>query len=129
MTEPHSWMDFAREDLRVAELALTDGLYNQVCFHAQQGVEKALKAFLKSRQQSVPRTHALTELLTLCRGIEHGAERLEFACEQLDQYYLPTRYPDALPGMGPEWLPMRQDAEEALELLRTALKWVEERLR
>ena len=81
MTKPHSWLDFAREDLRVAELVLEDSLYNQVCFHAQQGVEKALKAFLKSRQQSVLRTHALAELLTLCRGLEPSAERLVFACE------------------------------------------------
>ncbi len=81
MTKPYRWLDFAREDLRIAELALTDGLYNQVCFHAQQGVEKMLKAFLKSRQQSVPRTHALTELLALCRDIKGDAGHLEFACE------------------------------------------------
>ena len=38
------WLAFAHEDLRVAEIALPEGLFNQVCFHSQQCVEKALKA-------------------------------------------------------------------------------------
>ena len=29
------WLAFAREDLRMAELAMTEVLWNQVCFHAQ----------------------------------------------------------------------------------------------
>ncbi len=63
MTEPHKWLEFAREDLILAGAALEKGIYNQVCFHAQQGVEKALKGFLRSRQRSVPKTHSLGELL------------------------------------------------------------------
>ena len=128
MTEAHNWLAFAREDLVLAEAALEKGIFNQVCFHAQQGVEKALKAFLRSRQRSVPRTHALSELLALCRVLEQRAGELESICEQLDRYYLPTRYPDALPGMGPEGLPTRQDAEEAVELLRQAMGWIETKL-
>lgn len=30
------WLTFAAEDLRVAEVTMPEGLYNQVCFHAQQ---------------------------------------------------------------------------------------------
>ena len=37
------WLAFAREDLRMAELALSESIFNQVCFHAQQCVEKAIK--------------------------------------------------------------------------------------
>ncbi len=37
------WLIFAREDLRMAELALVEGIFNQVCFHAQQCVEKAIR--------------------------------------------------------------------------------------
>ena len=29
------WLAFAREELRMAELALAEALWNQVCFHAQ----------------------------------------------------------------------------------------------
>ncbi|MBI3319199.1 MAG: HEPN domain-containing protein [Candidatus Omnitrophica bacterium] len=128
MTNPHSWLEFAREDLRVAELTLEDGIYNQACFHAQQGVEKALKAFLRSHQRSVPQVHSLLELLAICQRLDANARCLKDACKTLERYYIPTRYPDALPGMAPEGLPTRQDAEEAVVLLREALQWIETRL-
>ena len=34
--EVRRWINFASEDLRMAELALNEGIYNQVCFHSQQ---------------------------------------------------------------------------------------------
>lgn len=43
----------------------------------------------------------------------------------LDDFYIPTRYPDALPGMLPEGLPLRSDAEEAVRLARTLLERAE----
>jgi len=42
----------------------------------------------------------------------------------LDRFYLPTRYPDALPGNFPEGLPTRTDAEEALAVARQVLETV-----
>ena len=125
MTEPRKWLEFARQDLVVAQAAFEAAIYNHVCFHAQQGVEKALKGFLHSRQQPVPRTHVLRELLARCYKLDAGMETLKEACVTLDGYYIPTRYPEALPGMGPEGLPTRQDAEEAVAFLREALDWIE----
>lgn len=125
MTEPHSWLEFAREDFVLAEAALEKGIYNQVCFHAQQGVEKALKGFLRSCQRSVPRTHALSELLAICRDLDASFAKLEETCLRLDQYYISTRYPDAFPGAGPEGSPTRQDAEGVMALLRNTLDWIE----
>jgi HEPN domain-containing protein len=43
------WLSFARQDLRVAELALSEDIFNQVCFHAQQCVEKAIKGWLEQQ--------------------------------------------------------------------------------
>ena len=59
MTGPRDWIDFARQDLEVAELTLGKGIYNLSCFHAQQGIEKALKAFLKTRQVAILKIHGL----------------------------------------------------------------------
>ncbi len=128
MTEPHRWMEFAREDFVLAEAALEKGIYNQTCFHAQQGVEKALKGFLRSRQRSVPRSHALGELLAICQDLDASFSKLQETCLKLDQYYIPTRYPDALPGIGPEGLPTRQDAEDVAALLRNTLDWIESKI-
>ena len=47
------WLVFAREDLRMAELALAEGIFNQVCFHAQQCVEKAIKSWLNNKDESL----------------------------------------------------------------------------
>lgn len=129
MNESRKWMAFAHEDLVVAEAALKEGIHNQTCFHAQQGVEKALKGFLRHRQRSVPQVHGLRELLAACQKFDGSFGMLRETCVKLERYYIPTRYPDALPGMASEeGLPTRQDAEEAVALLRQALSWVEAKL-
>ena len=45
---PREWIEHARSDLALARLGrdAQDVLPAQVCFHAQQAVEKALKAVL-----------------------------------------------------------------------------------
>jgi HEPN domain-containing protein len=48
------WLAFAREDLRMAELALAEGIFNQACFHAQQCVEKVIKGWLEQQGQAPP---------------------------------------------------------------------------
>ncbi len=42
--ESERWLQFAAEDLQMAELAMREAIYNQVCFHSQQCAEKAIKA-------------------------------------------------------------------------------------
>ncbi len=125
----NNWFDFAREDLLMAEGALERRIYNQTCFHSQQGVEKTLKGFLRTKKQNIPKIHFLEELIELCSNIDHQFKSLKSRCSILDRYYIPTRYPDALPGMLPEGLPQKDDAEEALETLRKVMDFVEKRLR
>lgn len=128
MTEPRRWLEFAQEDLIAAETMLEKGIYNQACFHSQQGIEKGLKGFLRTRQEVIPRTHALVELLESCRALDEDLSGLEETCRKLDSYYIPTRYPDALPGSGPENLPAREEAEEAVALLRDGLQWIKRKI-
>jgi HEPN domain-containing protein len=45
-------------------------LSNIVCFHAQQAVEKYLKARLEEASQPVPKTHDLLHLLNLLSPVE-----------------------------------------------------------
>ena len=117
--ESERWLRFAREDLRMAELALPDGIYNQVCFHAQQCAEKAIKGLLALRGTAPPRTHRIADLLSLLE-----AHPFDLEVQLLDRFYIPTRYPDALPGTLPEGLPGHLDAEQALDTARQALEIV-----
>jgi|GEM_PF-4837186 len=59
MKESKRWLLFAHQDPRMAELAVTEGLYNQVCFHSQQCAEKAVKGLLAHQGKLPPRTIGL----------------------------------------------------------------------
>ena len=58
--EAKRWLAFAREDLRMAELAMAEALWNQVCFYAQQCVEKIFKAWLAERGETPPQVRSRT---------------------------------------------------------------------
>jgi len=62
--------------------------------------------------------------LTFARQDLRMAELTAIAVELqlLDRFYIPTRYPDALPGSLPEGLPDAQDAAQALDLARQTLE-------
>jgi HEPN domain-containing protein len=50
------------------------------------------------------------------------------ACRFLDVFYTITRYPDALPGVGPEGEPSHADAERAVREARDVLADVRTRM-
>lgn len=118
------WLAFAREDLRMAELAIAEAIWNQACFHAQQCVEKILKAWLVERGEMPPRTHKLADLVVLLGEARFAGFANEV--QALDRFYIPTRYPDALPGTLPEGLPNEEEARETLALVRRVMALVEE---
>ena len=58
----------AEEDwatVQILQQASRRDVYHSICFHAQQCVEKYLKAWLQEANLRVPRTHNLNELLAL----------------------------------------------------------------
>lgn len=119
------WLSFAREDLRAAEVVMAAGMSGKTCFHAQQAVEKALKAVIAENSESAPpRTHSMAELFRwLPEGFLSGIRAdLE---ESLDTYYLWTRYPDAVPGTTEEGMPGVKDAAEVMALAITVIGEVE----
>lgn len=118
------WLSFAQVDLRMAELAMEEGIYAQVCFHAQQCVEKTLKGLLAHTRGLVPRTHRLTDLVESIDLPHHPLQDIAWEVKLLERYYIPTRYPDALPGGLPDGMPNEADAREALEVARKSLERV-----
>ena len=89
------WLSYANEDLRFAQhgLKLTTSVpYRLIAYHAQQCVEKCLKAYLVHKGIDFPYTHNISRLLELCS--EHAAwpEKLEEA-EELTPYAITNRYP------------------------------------
>ena len=90
------WLQKAEEDYAVAlrEMrARKTPAYNAVCFHAQQCLEKYLKAALSQWGKSFPKTHDLDLLLSDCldRCPLWAAMRADL--KRLSQYAVQFRYP------------------------------------
>ena len=108
------WLFYALSDLRSAEQS---DINHQVCFHSQQTAEKSLKAVLAWKNQVIPKTHSIWNLTnTVIKTVANlsNKESLLDKARFLDQFYVPSRYPDALPGSLPEGLPSSSDAQKSL---------------
>jgi HEPN domain-containing protein len=102
------WLQKAESDLFNARtIANTNGPYDTCCFHAQQAIEKSLKAFLAFHGQAIPRTHDLEVLEQLCRAIEPLSELDAFDLVALSDFGVQVRYDFSI------W-PTQEEALEAV---------------
>ena len=122
------WLERAAEDCVVARLALREGHTSHTCFLAQQCAEKSLKAFLLARSSTYPRTHKLVDLVGECARLDRGFAPFLADCAVVDQYYIPTRYPDAIPGSLPDGLPSSAEAADAVTIAERILRFVQDQL-
>ena len=60
--ETEEWLKIAREEYKSAMVLFEKRLYRMVCYHAQQTVEKILKAILTERDVDFARTHNILDL-------------------------------------------------------------------
>jgi HEPN domain-containing protein len=122
------WFAQAIHDLEDARFNLAGGRYNVACFLAQQAAEKALKAFLLYKGAEEVWGHSLAELCDDAKRFDPSFAEIERELSSLDKYYLPTRYPDALPGGIPANAFDEEDAERAISLSEKAIEFVRERM-
>jgi HEPN domain-containing protein len=121
---PQQWLDRAAEDLVVARLVLREGHIAHTCFLSQQCIEKALKAYLIAKANEYPRTHGLVTLLDLCASLNPTFDQFHDECATIDQYYVPTRYPDGIPGGLPSGMPDETEAKEVITAAEIILQFV-----
>lgn len=60
---PQAWLQQARNDLAMAQLARDNDFLAQACYFASQAAEKALKGALLELGVEPPHTHVLNDLL------------------------------------------------------------------
>lgn len=109
------WVRKAEQDLAASEALLSadPSLSHTACFHAQQAVEKYLKALLTWHQVEFPKTHAIEQLLDLLNLVDtETASRLSQAAN-LTPYAVDLRYP----GDQPE--PDEDEARAAVDIARS----------
>jgi len=119
------WIDKAEEDYIAAQhLLLLNALMptSVICFHAQQIVEKYLKALLTQRQISVPKTHDMEVLVLLIQDAELIGLK-DFEIFDLSEYAVETRYPgmDEPSSLTPE---VARKAFETAGRVRNAIRKV-----
>jgi len=108
------WVAKAEEDAAVAERegrVRKNPAPGAVCYHAQQCIEKYLKAILQEQAEFIPKIHDLPSLFDQCRR-EHFAQLIDReGLVSLSRYATHFRYP----GENAE----KDDAKEALRLMRS----------
>lgn len=90
------WIDKAEGDFATASREMRVRKlpnYDAVCFHAQQPVEKYLKAALQENRRPIPKTHSLVELLALIIEFESVYLMLQPDLNVLEGYAVQYRYP------------------------------------
>ncbi len=93
------WLRKARGDLLTAEHLASErpDLGFAAAFHAQQAVEKALKALLVWHQVDFPKSHDLERLVELLDESGIPVERVLRQVTSLTLYAVDARYPGDLP--------------------------------
>ncbi|MBI2015040.1 MAG: HEPN domain-containing protein [Candidatus Rokubacteria bacterium] len=112
--EAERWLAQARSDLAFAEVGVREGYPAQSCFLCQQAGEKALKALRYLGGERLVFGHSLLELLQSLLNRHPELAGLREAAQRLDQYYVPTRYPNGLPAGTPADVFSKTQAAEAL---------------
>jgi HEPN domain-containing protein len=102
------WMQKGDSDrLNADRTAQSTGPYDTACFHAQQAVEKYLKAVVAQAGSPIPRTHDLEDIYNHCLAIQPALvlDRMELSL--LTPYAVQLRYDI-------DFWPDQATAEEAL---------------
>ncbi len=91
----NEWVQKAEGDHHVTMRLLEDAapVYDAVCFHAQQCVEKYLKAVLQENEIGFPKTHNLVELARLSALALPEVTLLESALNTLTRSATEVLYP------------------------------------
>ena len=120
------WIRAAEDDIAAIDAMINDdNLTNIVAFHAQQAVEKALKAVIESRRESIPRKHDLLLLYSKVSGsiiIEDDS-----ILDTLNQLYTEARYPSDF-GLLPHGKPTRADAKIMADFAKNIVSRVKTKL-
>ena len=120
---PADWLRHARSDFSLARRSGDpDTLFETLCFHSQQAVEKCFKAVLVSRAIDPPATHNLKTLLEkFPPDIKAPSYVIEAA--GLTDYAVTVRYPGAYEEVD------EAEYQAALQTAERVMSWAEEVLK
>jgi len=113
------WMKDARDELSAAEYLGKGGFWKLACFHAQQAVEKSLKARLLGKGWELEKVHAIARLSALCADYRIPSLLADEEVQFMDSIYR-GRYPGEA-GLLPLGEPNREEADRAIAIAAKVL--------
>jgi HEPN domain-containing protein len=114
--ETGAWLNYAAENLAVAELSLDHDHLNACLHNAQQAVEKYLKALMIEHELPFKKTHAIVVLWQHLSDNGFETALTEEDCALLDSVFMPSRYP--LFSILPDAMPDRETCKTCIEIAR-----------
>jgi HEPN domain-containing protein len=93
------WIEKAEGDYRTAlreRRVRRRPNHDAVCFHAQQCIEKYLKALLTEQETPFPKIHDLVKIGEMCFQTTPALKSLEADLDLLSRYAIAFRYPGVI---------------------------------
>lgn len=120
--DPREWLNRARSDLALAQNRIEGVYFEDLCFHAQQAAEKAIKAVLIGRDVEFPYIHDVGRLLELVSKAGVSIPNAVEEAATLTRFAVLNRYP----GLGPS--PTEDHHSSAIRSAKSVLRWAEQLL-
>jgi len=122
------WLNAAKDDLdAIDELIDNESLTNIAAFHAQQSIEKSLKAIIEEYNLNFIKTH---KLMMLFNSVENVIDLNidEETILKLDSLYIESRYPSSL-GLLPNGKPSIQELKTFQKVSQKVYKAVKKQFK
>jgi HEPN domain-containing protein len=122
--EISEWIKKANNDLNSAAILIEHNppVFDTACFHCQQAVEKALKAFLVSRKITFEKIHNTSYLTELCIKQDPDFIQIREQAELLAPYAVEIRYPGSIMDFE------ENEASQAFDAAKTIFEMVNKKL-
>lgn len=119
------WFKKAESDIKICvhEMQHEEPVTDVICFHAQQAVEKYLKAYLIHNDKEILKTHDLSKLIFECLLINPEFQQLfDNKIDILTRYAIIIRYLDEF------YIPTIEETRIALEKMYYSLEFVKKQI-
>ena len=120
--DPREWLNRARSDLTMAKAEGLGIYYEDLCFHAQQATEKAVKAVLLHRGIRFPYVHNIGDLIRLLKRKAVSVPSRVWKARELTDYAVETRYPGLSEPVSDK------EYRDAVALAEAVVRWAEKQI-
>ena len=119
------WIKRAYNSLALAKVEKTDAIcYEDLCYNAQQAVEKGLKALLIYHGENISKSHKTHDLFVLLKYLERYVEVPDDMIDAavLTEFATITRYPGDYEEIN------EQSYQDAIKAAEYSLGWISKQL-